>query len=303
MMDTFIPPQVGPKRLEASFDAPFGAEITHVDAARELDAATVSTLKDAIDRHLVIVLRNQQISADDMVRFTASFGEISESVPNAFLHKDNPAVMIVSNIVDANGRNIGLADAGPYWHTDGLYYREPHAYTLLYALEIPEAGGKPLGDTQFLSTAAAYDALSAGMKVKLQGLNAVHNLAQRYAGDRMQGSTRKQLTPEQKAKNPDRIHPVIRTHPNTGRKCIYVDETYTDHIVGVPAEASRALLAELHDHCIRPQFYYRHQWRAGDLLVWDNCATQHKSTFDYALPQRRLLYRTTVKGTVPHGPT
>ena len=161
------------------------------------------------------------------------------------------------------------------------------------------AGGKPLGDTQFLSTAAAYDALPADMKVQLQGLDAVHSLAQRYAGNRMQGSTRKQLTAEQKAKNPDRVHPVIRTHPNTGRKCIYVDETYTDHIAGIPAATSRALLAGLHAHCIQPQFYYRHQWRAGDLLVWDNCATQHKSTFDYALPQRRLLYRTTVKGTVP----
>jgi taurine dioxygenase len=296
-MDTFTSAKIGIK----PFDAPFGAEITNIDASRELDAATVSALKNAIDRHLVIVLRDQRISADDMVRFTASFGEISESVPNAYLHQENPAVMIVSNIVDANGRNIGLADAGPYWHTDGLYYAEPHAYTLLYALEIPHAGGKVLGDTQFLSTAAAYDALPIDMKAKLQRLKAVHNLAQRYAGDRMQGSTRKQLTAEQKAKNPDRVHPVIRTHPNTGRQCIYVDETYTDHIVGMPAAASRALLAELHDHCMQPQFYYRHQWRAGDLLVWDNCATQHKSTFDYALPQRRLLYRTTVKGTVPHG--
>ena len=96
------------------------------------------------------------------------------------------------------------------------------------------------------------------------------------------------LTAEQKAKNPDRVHPVIRTHPHTGRKCIYVDETYTDHIVGVPPDASRALLAELHEHCIQPRFYYRHRWQARDLVVWDNCATQHKSTFDYALPQRRV---------------
>jgi taurine dioxygenase len=158
---------------------------------------------------------------------------------------------------------------------------------------------KPLGDTQFVSTADAYDALPETMKAELQGLKAVHNLSKRYAGNRMHNSTRKELTVEQRARNPDRIHPVIRTHPNTGRKCIYVDETYTTGICDMPDDKARGILNRLLDHCTQPQFYYRHQWRAGDLLVWDNCATQHKSTFDYALPQRRLLYRTTVKGGVP----
>lgn len=281
------------------FDAPFGAEVVNVDASRKFDAATISALKNAINQYLVIVLRDQQLSPDDLTRFTASFGEISASVPNAFLHKDNPAVMIVSNILDANGRNIGLADAGPYWHTDGLYYDEPHAYTLLYALEVPAADGKPLGDTQFISTADAYDALPDAMKAELRGLRAIHNLTQRYAGERMRNSTRKELTAEQKAKNPDRAHPVVRTHPRTGRKCIYADETYTVSIESLPQARARALLDKLRDHCLQPRFYHRYQWRAGDLLVWDNCATQHKSTFDYALPQRRLMYRTTVKGGVP----
>lgn len=282
------------------FDAPFGAEVLNVDASREFDAETVRALKDAIDQYLVIVLRNQKLSADDLVRFTASFGEVSESVAGAFLLDENRAVTVVSNIVDENGKNIGLADAGPYWHTDGLYYTEPHAYTLLYALEVPQENGVPRGDTQFVSTADAYDALPDEMKKKLEGLKAVHNIMKRYEGDRMKGSTRKALTPEQRAQNPDRVHPVIRTHPNTGRKCIYVDETYTTGIVGMPSDESRALLEELRDHCIQPAFYYRHQWKVGDLLVWDNCAVQHKSTFDYALPQRRLLYRTTVKGGVPY---
>jgi taurine dioxygenase len=282
------------------FNAPFGAEVIGVDASREFDAATVATLKDAIDRHLVIVLRAQQLTADDLVRFTASFGEVSESVAGAFLLDENRAVTVVSNIVDERGNNIGLSDAGPYWHTDGLYYREPHAYTLLYALEVPHQNGVPLGDTQFVSTGHAYDALPGEMKQKLEGLQALHSITKRYEGDRMKGSTRKTLTPEQKAQNPDRQHPVIRTHPHTGKKCIYVDETYTTGIVGMPESESRALLAELLEHCIQRQFYYRHQWRVGDLLLWDNCAVQHKSTFDYALPQRRLLYRTTVKGGVPY---
>ncbi len=282
-----------------TFDAPFGAEVLNVDASREFDEETVSALKEAIDRHFVIVLRNQELSAADLVRFTASFGEVSASVAGAFLLEENPAVTVVSNILDERGKNIGLNDAGPYWHTDGLYYKEPHAYTLLYALEVPHERGVPRGDTQFVATCLAYDALPDEMKRTLQGLRAVHNISQRYEGDRMKGSTRKTLTEEQKAQNPDRIHPVIRTHPHTGRKCIYVDATYTTGIVGLPDLEARALLGKLRDHCIQPAFYYRHQWRAGDLLLWDNCAVQHKSTFDYALPQRRLLYRTTVKGCVP----
>jgi len=293
------PPATDNALAVTRFDAPFGAEVINVDASHILDATTVAALKHAINQNLVIVLRDQRLSADDLVRFTTSFGEVSESVPNAFLHTQNPAVMIVSNILDEHGRNIGLADAGPYWHTDGPYYQEPHAYTLLYALEVPVLNERPLGDTQFVSTADAYDALPETMKARLQGLKAIHNLSKRYAGNRMHNSTRKELTAEQRARNPDRIHPVIRTHPNTGRKCIYVDETYTTGICDMPDDKARGILNRLLDHCTQPQFYYRHQWRAGDLLVWDNCATQHKSTFDYALPQRRLLYRTTVKGGEP----
>jgi taurine dioxygenase len=281
------------------FCGPFGAQVLDVDASREFGAATTAALKTAIDRHLVVVLRDQKLTAADLVRYTASYGEVSPSVPNAYLLPEEPRVTVLSNILDDQGRNIGLADAGPYWHTDGLYYPEPHAYTLLYALEIPMAGDQPLGDTQFVSTAAAYDALPEDMKMRLDGMQAVHNVARRYAGDRMKGSTRAPLTAEQRARNPDRIHPVIRTHPRTGRKCIYVDETYTERIVGLPPAQSDRLLADLLQHCVQPQFYHRHQWRVGDLVVWDNCAMQHKSTFDYALPQRRLMYRTTVQGSIP----
>lgn len=280
------------------FDAPFGAEVLGVDASQVLDDETIAGLKAAIDRHLVIVLRGQTLAPADLVRFTASFGPVSPSVPNAYLLPEQPEVTVLSNILDENGRNIGLPDAGPYWHTDGLYYAQPHAYTLLYALEVPAAEGRSLGDTQFASTADAYDALDEGMRQRVAGLRAVHNLARRYAGDRMKNSGRT-LTPEQRARNPDRVHPVVRTHPRTGRKCIYVDETYTERIEGLPSAESDALLGELLRHCLQERFRHRYAWRVGDLVVWDNCATLHKSTFDYALPQRRLLYRTTVEGTTP----
>jgi len=281
------------------FDGPLGAEVLGVDASHPLPPEAVEAVKAALDERTVAVLRNQKITAPQMVTFTASLGELAKSVLK-YAHKDAPEVSVLSNILDENGEHIGVPDAGGYWHTDGVYYREPHAYTLLYALEVPhDAAGRPLGSTQFVNVIAAYEALAPDMKEKLSALRAVHRLTRVYEPERMAKSTRKRLTEEQKAAYPDRDHPVIRTHPRTGRKCLYVNETYTDSFVGVPYEEGRKLLETLWRHCVEQTFYYLHEYRVGDLVIWDNCATQHKATFDYALPQRRLLYRTTVKGTIP----
>ena len=274
------------------FAAPLGAEIMGVDASHDIDIGTVAAIKDALDQNLVIVLRDQKLSGNDLVRFGACLGEITESATSPYKLKENPLVSVLSNILDENGRNIGRVDSGEFWHTDGAYFAEPTAYTVLYALEVPYGNGTPLGDTQFVSTADAYDVLPENMKRRLEGLKAVHKLTRRY-----EYTAKRKFTEDQQKKNPDRVHPVIRTHPNTGRKCIYVSVNYTDSIVGMPFKEGRALVDELCAHCIDPRFRrYTHKWQVGDLLVWDNCATLHKATFDYALPQRRLLYRMTVKG-------
>lgn len=175
--------------------------------------------------------------------------------------------------------------------------------SLLLAREVPQADGQPLGDTLFASTCAAYDALPAEMQEKIAGLKAIHRLDQsRYERDQrtnQERGKRAPLTDAQKAMIQDVVHPVVRTHPVTGRKCIYVNELYTFGIVGMEKEEGDRLIAELCEHITQSRFIYRHKWRVGDLLMWDNCATQHLAVGDYAPSQRRLMHRTTVRGAVP----
>jgi taurine dioxygenase len=158
--------------------------------------------------------------------------------------------------------------------------------------------GRVLGDTLFASATAAYDALPTDLKQRLEGCKAVNSYS--YTYDRKVSEfNRTTLKTEGREAPPDVEHPVVRTHPYTGRKCLYVNEGYTTRIVGWSEDESARTLKFLFEHVIRPEFLYRHHWQAGDLLMWDNCLAQHKAVFDYALPLRRRMERTTVHGTVP----
>jgi taurine dioxygenase len=180
------------------------------------------------------------------------------------------------------------------------YLKVPSAGSLLYAREVPrDDAGEPLGDTMFTSTFAAYDALSDGMKRRLAGLKAVHRMTKGYDNDAEAPVTRIKYTDDQRGKVSDQIHPIIRTHPETGRKCIYISKLCVTGIVDMPDSESGPLLEELYAHCTRPEFIYRHKWRVGDLLMWDNCPLQHLAVQDFALPRRRLMHRTTIRGSVP----
>src|SRR4029077_13916854 len=153
--------------------------------------------------------------------------------------------------------------------------------------------GRTLGDTRFASVSAAYDALPATMKKRLDGLQAVQSLVKRHEKVLQSGGkTRKDMHALRTAAKQDTeaVHPVVRVHPVNGRKCLYVSEGFTVCILGLPEDESRDLLAELTAHCVKQKFLYRHNWRVHDLIMWDNCSTQHKATFDYALPQRRLMH-------------
>ena len=175
---------------------------------------------------------------------------------------------------------------------------QPSRCSLLYAVEIPFEKGVALGDTLFVNTSAAYEALPDDMKARLARLKAQHSYTARY--QRMQkGGLRDELDEDQKKAVPEVVHPVVRTHPSTGRKCLYVNEGFTVGIVGMPKDESDALLAGLYDHVTDPRFMYRHQWQVGDLLMWDNCSTQHNAVANYAPHQRRHMRRTTVRGSVP----
>ena len=275
----------------------FGAEIIGVDLSHELDDRTFSAIEKTYNECSVVIFRDQRIGDEEHVSFSRRFGELEIHVLKEFVKPRNPELYVLSNIVE-NGKPVGIKDAGNYWHTDLSYTRAPSRGSIMYALEVPHAAdGPPLGDTQFVSTAAAYDSLSQAMKDKLAGLSATHRFWDRYIRERKAAGSDVVISDTRRVEVPDVVHPIVRTHPFTGRKCIYVNEGFTIGIVGVPADEGKALLGDLFAHCTRPEFTYRHQWRTGDLVMWDNCATLHRATVDYALPQRRLMQRTTLKGT------
>ena|SRR5882724_1932814 len=273
--------------------APLGAEIVGVDLSEQIDDQTFHAIDAAYNEHTVIVFRNQQLTPAQHLRFARRFGTLEISPRTQFALPGYPEILLLSNILDPNGQPIGNADAGRTWHTDLSYTATPPRGSLLYAVEVPTNDyGEALGETLFVSTAAAYDVLPEEMNQQLHGLRAIHRAgAKQYTPGSQLADAVKDL--------PDVIHPVIRTHPVTGRRAIYVRAGECVGIVGMPEAEALPLIQELSDFVTRPEFLYRHQWRVGDLLMWDNCCAQHLALKDYELPQRRLMHRVTVNGSVP----
>lgn len=270
-----------------------GAEVIGADLTQPLDDATFAQIRAAFYRYEVLYFRGQALSDADQIRFTARFGELRKLKLASQAHVEYPEIFVVSNILK-DGKPIGSYDAGSLWHTDGAYLDKPHAISALRALEVPTQDGRTLGDTHFASVSAAYDALPQSMKKRLEGLRAVQSFEQHLAKTGGAG-VKKDIYATVKA-NPETIHPLVRVHPVNGRKCLYVTAGYTARIVGLPEAESRDLIAELSAHCVKPEFTYLHNWRQHDLVIWDNCSTQHKATFDYPASLPRLMHRTTVVG-------
>lgn len=278
--------------------AALGAEIVGVDLAQPLDDAAFARIVELFHRYEVAYFRDQRITPEQHVAFSRRLGELELHVRQDCLRPGFPELFVVSNIIE-NGRPIGSQDAGQFWHSDLCYLSEPSRASVFHALEVPQKDGRALGDTMFASTTAAYDALPDEIKARIEDLRVVQSYAKGYYSVRRSGP-RKPLTDEQQAKTPDIEHPLVRTHPYTGRKCLFVNEGYSLRIVGLPQPEAEALLAYLLEHATRPKFIYRHNWRPQDLLLWDNCSTQHKAVADYELPLRRHMERATLKGSVPH---
>ncbi len=281
--------------------APLGTEILGVDLSRDIEETTFERIRQVLNERSVIFFRGQELHPQRQVEFTRRLGDLkSTPLLGKYALADYPDVMRVSNILE-NGRHIGNPDAGVFWHSDGAYQKHPAMYSLLYAVEVPNKDGKTFGDTCWASTAAAYDALPDARKRELSALKAIHSLSHQYEQKKNLGVLRRDaMSADEKTQVvPEVTHPLVRTHPITGRKCIYVNEGHTVGIVGISAEAGRAMLEELFAFCVQPEFVYRHRWQVGDFVIWDNCPTLHKATFDYELPLRRLMHRTTVEGGIP----
>jgi taurine dioxygenase len=270
-----------------------GAEIRGIDLRDGLDAETIKAIRKAWLDHLVLVFRGQQFGQEELVRATGYFGEIGPlSRPRKYFPKGYanllPNIMLISNIRE-NGEVIGaLPDGEMNFHHDMIHSEVPHNGTLLYSVEVPTYGG----DTLFASGYAAYETLDTAIRARLEGRKAVNHY---NYGTTIRGDTSKAVEAFGEA-----VHPVFRTHDETGRKAIYVDRLMTMKIVDMPTEESDRLLNAVFDHAEDPQFVYRHVWRVGDLLIWDNRCSSHARD-DFPSDQRRLMLRTTVKGTVrPH---
>ncbi|HEX2829618.1 MAG TPA: TauD/TfdA family dioxygenase [Burkholderiales bacterium] len=272
---------------------PIGAEVLGADLAH-LSAADFARIEAAFNERSVLCFRDQRLTEPQMIAFARRFGDVERIFLTHYAHPEYPEIMLVTNIRE-NGRNIGHADAGRVWHTDMSYTERPPRATMLYALEVPFEDGVALGDTIFSSAAAAYDALPRDTQERIARLRAIHQVAGRRARTGT-GQEDQALRREQ----PAVVHPVVRTHPHTGRKCLYVSKGECEGIEGMATDEALALIDELADHTIDPRFRHVHRWRAGDLLMWDNCSVQHLASLDYEWPKhRRLMHRITVDGTVP----
>jgi len=272
--------------------AAVGAEIRGVNLARPLDDETFRAVERAYNEHGVVFFRGQSVTPDRLLAFTQRFGDLQF---NTFGEKhglpDWPGIVLISN-VEASGREIGVKRAGDRWHSDMCYTPKPPRGTILHAREVPVRDGLSLGDTCFAATHAAYDALPAAMKRRLAGLKAVFDFTGRKRAV--------PITQAQIEAFPPVVHPIVRTHPCTKRKCLYIMRDDCTGIVGLEDEEAQILIEALADHIVRPEFIYRHRWQPDDLLIWDNCTVQHKAIQDYRLPLRRLMHRTTfAAATVP----
>jgi taurine dioxygenase len=265
-----------------------GAEIRGLDLRDCLDGETIHRIHQAWLDHAVLLFRSQTLEQEDLLRVTEYFGQIGALArPAKFFPKGYarllPNIMMISNIRE-NGETIGaLPDGEMNFHHDMIHHDLPHNGTLLYSLEIPSYGG----DTLFASGTAAYETLDPAVTAKLEGCRALHfyNYGSTIRGEGGVGATAQST------------HPVFRTHEETGRKAIYVNRLMTRQIEGLPQQESDALLEALFEHSEKPEFVYRHAWKVGDLLVWDNRCSTHARD-DFPSDQRRLMLRTTVQGTV-----
>jgi taurine dioxygenase len=269
----------------------FGAEILEVDLARA-DRATLAAVVDTFHRHGAILLRDQSLGPEDLIRLVSAFGEPEGHTLKEYTLPGYPEIYILSNRV-VDGRPIGAHNDGIGWHTDYSYKARPVMATMLYAVEVPPEGS----DTLLADQCAAWRALTEDRRQALEGLvlhhSYAHFMATRDFGERLI------LSEEQRRENPDVYHPLIRTHPADGRKALWVSTGTVTEIVGMRPVESLALIDQLVEFVTRDEFVFRHKWRAGDVLMWDNRCTLHTGTLYDDTKYIREMHRLWIKGDTP----
>ena len=259
-----------------------GAEVSGIDLTKSLGNQQFQELHDALMEHSVLFFRNQDVDVEQHKNFGRLFGDLHIH-PGSPPPPGHPEILIVH--ADKDSKHI----AGENWHSDVTCDAEPPMGSILHLWEVPKSGG----DTLFASMEAAYDDLSERMKIYLDGLSATHSGEQIY-----RGRYNNQKHDDTNVTYPRNVHPVVRTHPVTGRKSIFVNKTFTTHINEIPKAESDSVLAFLYSHCAKPDYQVRFKWQPHSIAFWDNRCVQHLALWDY-YPQVRSGYRVTVKGDKP----
>lgn len=269
---------------------PLGAEVCDIDVAAPLSESQFGEIYQAFLDHCILLFRDQDVTREQHLEFSRRFGELDphDAFPSD-RHPQYPELMVVTNDPAPDGTPSVSRYTGRRWHTDMSQTLAPSLGSLLRCWRCPDVGG----DTQFANMYKAYDALSSGMKKFIGGLHAIH-----YAGSRKLDSTAADQAhaEEQKRISPPVAHPVVRVHPETGRKAIYLGEKVR-RFDGMTEEESRPLIDYLNRHSTQPELVYRHQWRPNDIVLWDNRCTMHQALGDFDQAQSRYMERSTVIGT------
>jgi alpha-ketoglutarate-dependent taurine dioxygenase len=273
------------------FAGGLGAESSAYDLAMPLDAASVAAIRAVFTAHRLLVFRNQRLSSEAMRKFAALFGEVEG---NIFRKADGSTledVHLISNLGrDGLPSEDSFIKSNYHWHTDKSYLRVPALMTLLLALEIPPSGG----DTEFADLTRAYDALDEATKREIASLRAVHSFEymRSSTGDRA-------LTPQEREATPPVDHPLVRVHPESGARNLYLG-MYCSHVHGMEEARGRALIKRLQAHATESRFVYVHRWQPHDLVLWDNRCLIHRATMGFdASKHRRVMQRAVVRGSVP----
>lgn len=268
----------------------FGAEVIGVPATLEMDEAMFRDVEAAWYRHSILLFRGLQLSPEQQIAFTRRLGPLHYMLPPNIVLDGHPEIFVVSNETK-DGKPFGLKRAGEGFHSDGEDKQIPNAGSLLYAIKIPPERG----DTLFVDMYAAYDALPADIRGKLQGRRARFS---RIDLHHVHYPLLPPLSEQQKRDRPDVYHPLLRQHPKSGRTALYLGRWACD-IEGMPADEGRALVKWLQEFAQQPRFIYRHVWKVGDAVLWDNRCTQHCATGFDDDKYVRTMYRTTLEGETP----
>ena len=263
-----------------------GAEVRGIDLTN-LDAEAKTAVVDAFHEHLVLVFPDQDLAPGDQITFTELFGPVEPHPLKTRRSIDGfPGVLVIENKPGQPGAR------NDYWHSDISHAEKPPAVSVLHALKIPASRG----DTLFCNMNRAYEGLSDGLRQVLNPLKALHSGMPTYLRS-LEHSDARNLNPDDI--NPSCAHPVVRTHPVTGRPALFINPHFTTGFENMTEDESRPLLAYLYERALQPENIYRHRWRAGDVIIWDNRATMHYAVLDYTEDMPRYLHRTTGAGDVP----